>query len=262
MRTCSLPDSAITIVTVVVLILLICQACDQTTPASQPHQETPATGTEAHTFQSTPTPVVYQVGAPSEETPVTSPEVQAALPTPELGFIVPHPTDFEDYLSGDTLALYRDLPLEYQEALQAYVAWGIARDKVDVVVAQKIQQWPPGFPPMSDVLTPENYKLFQEVSPRLRQQAFFLLYFYPHVLSTVQGSEAQQQAFELMLEKMQSKEKRIASSGPQSEPGTQEFEKELDTQMRWEQHIKPTFPRSTVTATAQSIGWAIPWSRI
>ena len=45
---------------------------------------------------------------------------------------------------------------------------------------------------MSDALSSTGYQMFQDLSPRLFKQALFLLYFYPYILITEQGIEAQQ----------------------------------------------------------------------
>ena len=121
------------------------------------------------------------------------------LTPPESGFAVPHPTDFEDILSGDTLAMYQDLPPEFQQALQAYAAWGIAYDLVPIAVDQKMRQWPANPAPMSDILSPVGYQKFQELDPVSYKQALYLLYFYPYVLSTEEDPDAQQRALERMV---------------------------------------------------------------
>jgi len=229
-------DSAIIIPALVVFVLSICQACDQTTPVYQvgaPPEGTPTTSTEDRVAQSTPESAVYNVGALSEAAPVTSTEVQPAQPTPEPGFSLLHSTDFEDFLSGDTIGMYRNLPPEYQVALQAYSTWGIARDRVDVVVAQKIKQWPAEPTPMSDVLSPTGYQMYQDLHPKTKSyhQARFLLYSYPYVLATEQDADARRQALDRILEKMQPRVKQMASSSFKSAPGTPEFEEELDALM-------------------------------
>ena len=121
-------NSAIIVPALVVSVLVLCLACAQTTPVYQvgaPPEGTPVTSTEAQSAQPAsgsavnPTPV-YHVGAPSDATPVTSTEAQAAQPSPVSD--VPELTGFEDFLSGETLAKYKSLPVEFQDALREEAA--------------------------------------------------------------------------------------------------------------------------------------------
>ena len=214
-----------------VFALLLGQACAQATPASLAE-------------------------APPQETPVTSEEPQCAQPAPgsEKGFAVPHPADFENTLSADTLAAYRDLPPEFQEALQGYAAWGIAHDLVPVVVDQKIRQWPSSPAPMSEVLTPTGYQDFQELAPRLFLQALYLLYVYPYVLSTEEDPAAQQRALDGMAASM--RKRVVVVPDPEfSEPGTQEFEyepKEVWTYTE-HKHIKASLPPLEETLLPEAV---------
>lgn len=222
-------DSAMVLPALAVFALLLGQACAQATPVSLAE-------------------------APPQETPATSGEIQCAQPAPgsEKGFAVPHPADFEGALSADTLAVYRDLPPEFQEALQGYAAWGITHDLVPVVVDQKIRQWPPRPAPMSEVLTPTAYQDFQELSPRLFLQALYLLYVYPYVLSTEEDPAAQQRALDGMAASMRN---RVAPDTEFSEPGTQEFE--YEQKEVWEytehKHIKASLPPLEETLLPEAV---------
>ncbi len=174
-----LDHSAVIKATLAGFVLLVGQACAETTP--EPTRS-----------------------APPQLTPDTNLGVQSVRPAAgsEPGFAVPHPANFESVLSGETLALYRALPPEFQEALQAYAAWGIALDLVPVLVDQKMRQWRSKPAPMSEVLTTIGYQKFQDLAPRLYKQALYLLYFYPYVLATEESPAAQQRALERMVSAM------------------------------------------------------------
>ncbi len=159
-----------------------------------PPEDTPDTSAEAQAAQA------EGGAAPPRETPVASEGIRTAPPAPR--FAVPHPTDFEETLSGDTLAMYQGLPPEFQQALQAYAAWGIAHDLVPVAIEQKMRQWPANPVPMSDILSSVGYQKFRELEPRLYEQALFLLYVYPYALSTEEDPAAQQRVLERMVAAM------------------------------------------------------------
>ncbi len=226
MRPLRSDGSATVLPALAVFVLLLSLACAQATPAS------PAE-------------------APPQETPVTSEGPECAQPAPgsEPGFAVPHPADFESALSVDTLAAYRDLPPEFQEALQAYAAWGIAHDLVPVVVDQKIRQWPSSPAPMSEVLTAAGYQDFQELGPRLHLQALYLLYVYPYVLSTEDDPAAQQQALDGMAASMRD---RVVWK-PESEGGTQEFEDELVELWAPQERIRVSLPPLEQTLLPEAV---------
>jgi len=123
-------DLTITIHVLVVFAIVICQACDQSSP-------------------------VYHVGAPPEGTPVTSTEAQVATPTP--GSAVPHPTNFEDSLSDEALARYKNLPVEFQDAL---------REEAEISDHEKAMQYlrnlPDDIVPISELLDDWEITIFEE----------------------------------------------------------------------------------------------------
>ena len=115
----------------------------------------------------------------------------------------------EALLTGDTLARYRTLPEEYRAALGAYRAFGLSDDLVPTVVAEKMDQWPDNPEPISELLDPDRYAKFQELTAihpqlgdtiRMNRYAFFFLSYYPYVVQTEDTAEGRQEAFALLLD--------------------------------------------------------------
>ena len=115
----------------------------------------------------------------------------------------------EALLSGETLARYRTLPEEYQVALGAYSAFGVSDDLIPVVIAEKMAQWPDNPEPIQDLLDPDRYAEFQELTAihpqlgdaaRTNRYAFFFLSYYPYVVQTEDTAEGRQRAFALLLD--------------------------------------------------------------
>ncbi len=115
----------------------------------------------------------------------------------------------EALLSGETLARYRTLPEEYQVALGAYSAFGVSDDLIPVVIAEKMAQWPDNPEPIRDLLDPDRYAEFQELTAihpqlgdaaRTNRYAFFFLSYYPYVVQTEDTAEGRQRAFALLLD--------------------------------------------------------------
>ena len=115
----------------------------------------------------------------------------------------------EALLSGETLARYRTLPEEYQVALGAYSAFGVSDDVIPVVIAEKMAQWPDNPEPIRDLLDPDRYAEFRELTAihpqlgdaaRTNRYAFFFLSYYPYVVQTEDTAEGRQRAFALLLD--------------------------------------------------------------
>ena len=122
--------------------------------------------------------------------------------------------DLESILTGETLARYRTLPEEYQVALRAYSAFGVSDDLIPVVIAEKMAQWPDNPEPIRDLLDPDRYAKFQELTAihpqlgdaaRTNRYAFFFLSYYPYVVQTEDTAEGRQRAFALLLDAIDEK---------------------------------------------------------
>ena len=113
------------------------------------------------------------------------------------------PEGVEVLLSGDVLDRFRALPTDYQEALAAYLAFGVSPDLVPIVVEQKMAQWPEDPPPLRDLLGPDRHKSFKnlyEPNPGAPYYAYFLLTFYVHLLNNEDTLEGQGQALQDLLD--------------------------------------------------------------
>ena len=117
--------------------------------------------------------------------------------------------ELQSILTGETLARYRTLPEEYQVALRAYSAFGVSADLIPVVIAEKMAQWPDNPEPIRDLLDPDRYAKFQELTAihpqlgdaaRTNRYAFFFLSYYPYVVQTEDTAEGRQRAFALLLD--------------------------------------------------------------
>ena len=115
----------------------------------------------------------------------------------------------EALLTGETLARYRALPEEYRVALGAYRAFGVSDDLIPVVIAEKMAQWPDKPEPIRDLLDPDRYAEFQELTAihpqlgdtaRTNRYAIFFLSYYPYVIQTEDTTESRQRAFALLLD--------------------------------------------------------------
>ena len=120
----------------------------------------------------------------------------------------------QSILTGETLARYRTLPEEYQVALGAYSAFGVSDDLIPVVIAEKMAQWPDNPEPIRDLLDPDRYAKFQELTAihpqlgdaaRTNRYAFFFLSYYPYVVQTEDTAEGRQRAFALLLDAIDEK---------------------------------------------------------
>ena len=122
--------------------------------------------------------------------------------------------ELQSILTGETLARYRTLPEEYQVALRAYSAFGVSDDLIPVVIAEKMAQWPDNPEPIRDLLDPDRYAKFQELTAihpqlgdaaRTNRYAFFFLSYYPYVVQTEDTAEGRQRAFALLLDAIDDK---------------------------------------------------------
>ena len=113
------------------------------------------------------------------------------------------PEGVEVLLSGDVLDRFRALPTDYQEALAAYLAFGVSPDLVPIVVEQKMAQWPEDPTPLRDLLGPDRHESFKnlyEPNPGATYYAYFLLTFYVHLLNNEDTLEGQGQALQDLLD--------------------------------------------------------------
>ena len=117
----------------------------------------------------------------------------------------------EALLTSKTLARYRTLPEEYQVALGAYSAFGVSDDLMPVVIAEKMAQWPDNPEPIRDLLDPDRYTEFQELTAihpqlgdtvRVNRYAIFFLSYYPYVIQTEETSEDRSQAMAVLVDAM------------------------------------------------------------
>ena len=115
--------------------------------------------------------------------------------TPRIDDVAPE--EVESLLSGDVLDRFRELPTDYQEALAAYLAFGLSPDLMPVVTEQKMAQWPKDPAPLRDLLGPDHYVSFEKLygpNPRAPYYAYFLLTYYVYVLNTEDSPDGQRQA--------------------------------------------------------------------
>ena len=105
--------------------------------------------------------------------------------------------DFEDLLSGQTLARYRALPPAFREALASYVWHGVPSGVVPLAVKDKMEQWGDAPLPLAEILGEERAERFRLKDPRPVQHGHLLLSYYVYVLNTEPSAESR---MELMRE--------------------------------------------------------------
>ena len=117
--------------------------------------------------------------------------------------------DLQSTLTGETLARYQALPEEYRVALDAYSTFGVSDDLIPTVVAEKMAQWPDNPEPIQDLLDPDRYAEFQELTaihpqlgdePRVQHHSTFFLAYYPYVLQTEDTLEGRKKAFAVLMD--------------------------------------------------------------
>ncbi len=126
---------------------------------------------------------------------IVTPAAGQPVVTPRIDDVAPE--EVESLLSGDVLDRFRELPTDYQEALAAYLAFGLSPDLMPVVAEQKMAQWPEDPAPLRDLLGPDRYVSFEKLygpNPRAPYYAYFLLTYYVYVLNTEDSPDGQRQA--------------------------------------------------------------------
>ncbi len=112
------------------------------------------------------------------------------------------PEEVQSLLSGDALDRFQALPEDHQKALAAYLAFGVSPDLVPIVVEQKMAQWPEDPPQLRDLLGPDRYESFGNLSGSASGAPYyanFLLTYYVHVLNNEDTLEGQSQAFHSLM---------------------------------------------------------------
>ena len=114
------------------------------------------------------------------------------------------PGDLESLLPAEVLQKFMVLPKDHQEALRAYIVFGVPADVVPMVVEQKMAQWGDSPIPLPDLLGPEAYLEFEKKIAQGRSgsdfspypdYARFLLFYYVYVAKTQPDLEDKKQAF-------------------------------------------------------------------
>ena len=141
------------------------------------------------------------IGEPEPE-PTKSAPGESKLPPGTPGMMTVGPGEFESLLSGDVLTKYKELPEEYREALRAYLAFGVSRELIPILVDQKMAQWPAPPTPLKELLGQDRFEAIEEIiETKIREPvsktlpyASFLLNYYIYVLNTQDTAAGQRQA--------------------------------------------------------------------
>ncbi len=110
--------------------------------------------------------VVAGCGAPAPSEQTTAPPDETAASPSEAhidDFTIEDvaPREVEALLSGRVLEQFRALPVDYQNALAAYLAFGVAPELIPELVEQKMAKWPEEPEPLTRLLGPEVYARFE-----------------------------------------------------------------------------------------------------
>ena len=147
------------------------------------------------------------IGEPEPE-PTKSAPGESKLPPGTPGMMTVMPGEFESLLSGDVLSKYEELPEEYREALRAYLAFGVSRELIPILVDQKMAQWPAPPTPLKELLGQDRFEAIEEIiETKIREPvsktlpyASFLLTYYIYVLNTQDTATGQLQAFSALAD--------------------------------------------------------------